>query len=75
MQQANMPEILVVDLEAFRKAERVDGSIKILAIDTSTSPNVVDQSIYTNNYFKITNIEHMTQLKEKFKSLRKKLYI
>nr|BAA94594.1 pinocembrin chalcone synthase [Pinus densiflora] len=64
-----MAETLGLDLEAFRKAQRADGPATILAIGTATPPNAVDQSSYPDYYFKITNSEHMTELKEKFRRM------
>ena len=66
-----MPGTLGLDLEAFRKAQRADGPATILAIGTATPPNAVDQSSYPDYYFKITNSEHMTELKEKFRRMCK----
>nr|AAY52458.1 chalcone synthase [Ginkgo biloba] len=57
------------DLEAFRKAQRSDGPATILAIGTATPPNAVKQSNYPDYYFRITNSEHKTELKEKFKRM------
>ncbi|WP_139160690.1 hypothetical protein, partial [Acinetobacter baumannii] len=50
-------------------AQRADGPATILAIGTATPPNAVDQSSYPDYYFKITNSEHMTELKEKFRRM------
>lgn len=69
-----MAETLGLDLEAFRKAQRADGPATILAIGTATPPNAVDQSSYPDYYFKITNSEHMTELKEKFRRMCKKFH-
>ena len=71
----NMAEGLMKDLEAFRKAQRADGPATILAIGTATPPNAVDQSSYPDYYFKITNSEHMTELKEKFRRMCKLIHI
>ena len=70
-----MAEGLMKDLEAFRKAQRADGPATILAIGTATPPNAVDQSSYPDYYFKITNSEHMTELKEKFRRMCKLIHI
>eukprot|EP00253_Pinus_taeda_P032602 PITA_32602 len=69
-----MPSEIVdnLDLEAFRKAQRADGPASILAIGTANPPNTVDQSIYPDYYFKITNSDHMTELKEKFRRICEK---
>lgn len=60
-----------MDLEAFRKAQRADGPATILAIGTANPPNAVDQSSYPDYYFRITNSEHMTELKHKFQRMCK----
>ncbi|XP_022934337.1 chalcone synthase-like [Cucurbita moschata] len=49
-----------------RKAQRANGPATILAIGTAVPPNIVLQSDYPDYYFRITNSEHMTVLKEKF---------
>lgn len=49
-----------------RKAQRADGPATVLAIGTATPPHSVLQSDYPDYYFRITNSEHMTHLKEKF---------
>ncbi|MGH2217772.1 hypothetical protein, partial [Enterococcus faecalis] len=54
-----------------RKAQRAEGPATVLAIGTSTPPNCVDQSAYPDYYFRITNSEHKTELKEKFKRMCK----
>eukprot|EP00253_Pinus_taeda_P018203 PITA_18203 len=64
-----MPGSLDLDLEAFRKAQRADGPATILAIGTANPPNAVDQSSYPDYYFRITNSEHMTELKHKFQRM------
>eukprot|EP00253_Pinus_taeda_P017491 PITA_17491 len=64
-----MPAGMRVDFQAFRKAQRADGPASILAIGTATPPNVVDQSTYPDYYFKITNSEDKTELKQKFKRM------
>ncbi|MQL81269.1 hypothetical protein Taro_013726 [Colocasia esculenta] len=51
---------------AIRRAQRADGPATILAIGTANPPNVVEQSTYPDYYFRITNSEHMVELKEKF---------
>ena len=60
-----------LDLEAFRKAQRADGPATILAISIANPPNVVAQSSYPDYYFRVTNNEHMTELKHKFQRMCK----
>ena len=64
----------MVSVEEVRKAQRAEGPATVLAIGTSTPPNCVDQSTYPDYYFRITNSEHKTELKEKFKRMCKFLY-
>ncbi|KAF2285639.1 hypothetical protein GH714_006126 [Hevea brasiliensis] len=70
----------MVTVEEVRKAQRAAGPATVLAIGTATPPNCVDQSTYPDYYFRITNSEHKTELKEKFqrmcdKSMIKKRYM
>nr|AEO36981.1 chalcone synthase [Dimocarpus longan] len=67
-------------IEEIRKAQRAEGPANILAIGTATPANCVLQADYPDYYFRITNSEHMTELKEKFqrmcdKSMIKKRYM
>nr|BBA68550.1 chalcone synthase 2 [Nemophila menziesii] len=59
-------------MEEFRRAQRADGPATLMAIGTATPPNCVDQSTYPDFYFRITNSEHNTDLKEKFKRMCEK---
>ncbi|GMJ04777.1 TRANSPARENT TESTA 4, CHALCONE SYNTHASE [Hibiscus trionum] len=65
----------MVTVEEIRKAQRAEGPATVLAIGTSTPPNCVDQSMYPDYYFGITNSEHKTELKEKFKRMCEKSMI
>ncbi|KAL9327857.1 hypothetical protein ACSQ67_002860 [Phaseolus vulgaris] len=70
----------MVSVSEIRQAQRAEGPATILAIGTATPSNCVDQSTYPDYYFRITNSEHMTDLKEKFqrmcdKSMIKKRYM
>ncbi|KAJ7971790.1 Chalcone synthase [Quillaja saponaria] len=70
----------MASIEAIRKAQRAEGPATILAIGTATPSNYVLQAEYPDYYFRITNSEHMTDLKEKFKrmcdkSMIKKRYL
>ena len=58
-----------VSVEEIRKAQRAEGPAMILAIGTATPSNCVYQADYPDYYFRITNSEHMTELKEKFKRM------
>jgi chalcone synthase len=61
-------------VEEIRKAQRAQGPATILAIGTATPTNCVYQADYPDYYFRITNSEHMTDLKEKFKRMCKSLF-
>ncbi|KAK7400086.1 hypothetical protein VNO78_11286 [Psophocarpus tetragonolobus] len=61
--------IKMVSVEEIRKAQRGEGPATVMAIGTATPPNCVDHSTYPDYYFRITNSEHMTELKEKFKRM------
>nr|AHA61354.1 chalcone synthase [Emblica officinalis] len=70
----------MVTVEEVRKAQRASGPATVMAIGTAVPPNCVDQSTYPDYYFRITNSEHKTELKEKFqrmcdKSMIKKRYM
>nr|O04220.1 RecName: Full=Chalcone synthase; AltName: Full=Naringenin-chalcone synthase [Chrysosplenium americanum]AAB54075.1 naringenin-chalcone synthase [Chrysosplenium americanum] len=67
-------------MEEIRNAQRAEGPATILAIGTATPANCVIQADYPDFYFRITNSEHKTELKEKFqrmcdKSMIKKRYM
>ncbi|KAK6929616.1 Chalcone/stilbene synthase, N-terminal [Dillenia turbinata] len=65
----------MVTVEEVRRAQRAEGPATIMAIGTATPPNCVDQSTYPDYYFRITNSEHKTELKEKFKRMCEKSMI
>ncbi|PIN15427.1 Naringenin-chalcone synthase [Handroanthus impetiginosus] len=65
----------MVTVEEIRRAQRAEGPATILAIGTANPPNCVDQSTYPDFYFRITNSEHKTVLKEKFKRMCEKSMI
>ncbi|KAJ4829115.1 Chitin synthase, class 3 [Turnera subulata] len=48
---------------------KAQGPATVLAIGTATPPNFVLQADYPDYYFRITNSEHMTELKKKFKTI------
>ncbi|GAB4858623.1 Chitin synthase, class 2 [Ancistrocladus abbreviatus] len=60
----------MASVEEICKAQRADGQATILAIGTATPQNCVYQADYPDLYFRITNSEHMTELKEKFERQR-----
>ena len=61
----------MVSVSEIRKAQRAEGPATILAIGTANPSNRVEQSTYPDFYFRITNSEHKTVLKEKFQRMCK----
>lgn len=59
----------MVTVEEIRNAQRSNGPATILAFGTACPPNAIMQADYPDYYFRITNSEHMTDLKEKFKRM------
>ncbi|NP_001268064.1 chalcone synthase [Vitis vinifera] len=59
----------MVSVGEIRKSQRAEGPATVLAIGTATPANCVYQADYPDYYFRITNSEHMTELKEKFKRM------
>ncbi|KAL8491241.1 hypothetical protein ACS0TY_023042 [Phlomoides rotata] len=53
-------------VEEVRMKQRAKGPATILAIGTANPSNCVYQNTYADNYFRVTNSEHETELKEKF---------
>ncbi|XP_047953633.1 chalcone synthase-like [Salvia hispanica] len=62
----------MVTVQEIRRAQRAEGPATVLAIGTANPSNCVDQSTFPDYYFRITNSEHMTDLKEKFKRICEK---
>lgn len=65
---------MAVSVDQIRKAQRAEGPANVLAIGTATPPHCVSQADYPDYYFRITNSEHMTELKEKFKRMCKSTF-
>ncbi|URE43778.1 hypothetical protein MUK42_14841, partial [Musa troglodytarum] len=70
----------MVSIDAFRKAQRPQGPATIMAIGTANPPNLYEQSTFPDFYFRVTNSDHMPELKDKFrricgKTMIKKRYI
>jgi len=64
----------MVTVNEIRQAQRAEGPATVFAIGTANPQNCVDQSTYPDFYFRITNSEHKTELKEKFQRMCK-IYI
>ena len=60
-----------ISVEQMMEKQRAKGPATILAIGTATPPNSYLQADYPDFYFRVTNSEHKTQLKEKFKRICK----
>ncbi|KAJ0031732.1 hypothetical protein Pint_13508 [Pistacia integerrima] len=59
----------MVNVDEVRNAQRAEGTATIMAIGTANPPNVYDQSSYPDTYFRMTNTEHMTQVKNKMQRI------
>ncbi|GFZ10781.1 chalcone and stilbene synthase family protein [Actinidia rufa] len=59
-------------LEEILRAQRSRGPAEILGIGTATPPNCYDQADFPDFYFRVTNSDHMTHLKDKFKQICEK---
>ncbi|XP_057960242.1 chalcone synthase 2 [Malania oleifera] len=59
----------MVTVEEVRRAQRASGPAAVMAIGTATPKHCVEQSTYPDYYFRITNSEHKTELKEKFRRM------
>ncbi|KAJ4722927.1 Chalcone synthase [Melia azedarach] len=62
-------------VDEIRKAQRAEGTAAVMAIGTATPPTCFEQSTYPDFYFRITNSEHMPELKRMFKRLCEKSMI
>ncbi|BAF21101.1 chalcone synthase 2 [Oryza sativa Japonica Group] len=58
-----------VKLEEVRRMQRAEGMAAVLAIGTATPANCVYQTDYPDYYFRVTNSEHLTNLKERFQRM------
>ncbi|KAI9078953.1 hypothetical protein K1719_039102 [Acacia pycnantha] len=70
----------MVTVDEIRNSQRSHGAATILALGTATPSNCINQADYPDYYFRVTNCENMTNLKQKFKrmcekSMIKKRYI
>ena len=54
-------------LREIRRAQRADGPAAMLAIGTANPTNCVLQEEFPDYYFRVTNKEHLTDLKDTFK--------
>lgn len=56
-------------VEEIVKGRRSSGPATILAIGTANPSNCIAQVDFPDYYFRVTNSEHMTELKDKFKRI------
>ncbi|RWV81591.1 hypothetical protein GW17_00056970, partial [Ensete ventricosum] len=56
-------------IRAFRKDQRPQGPATIMAIGTANPPNLYEQSTFPDFYFRVTNSDHMPELKDKFRRI------
>ena len=58
-----------------QKKNKAGGLASVLALATANPPNVVYQDNFPDYFFKVTNSEHMVELKEKLKRVCKYISI
>lgn len=58
-------------LRDIRSSQRADGPAAVLSIGTANPPDCVSQDEYPDYYFRITKSEHLTDLKQKLKTMCK----
>ncbi|KAK6928649.1 Chalcone/stilbene synthase, C-terminal [Dillenia turbinata] len=56
-------------VQKIRNLQRTNGPATILAIGTATPSNCIYQADYPDYYFRVTNSDHETELKQKFKRI------
>ncbi|KAL5197167.1 hypothetical protein ABZP36_000679 [Zizania latifolia] len=56
-----------------RRKQRADGPATVLGIGTANPETCVSQDEYPDYYFRVTNSEHLSHLKDKLKRLCKLL--
>ncbi|XP_023006163.1 chalcone synthase 1-like [Cucurbita maxima] len=59
-------------IDKILKDQRAEGAATVMAIGTAVPSNCVQQTTYPDYYFRITNNEHKTELKHKFKRICEK---
>ena len=65
----------MASVEEIRNAQRAKGPATVLAIGTATPENCINQSDFSDYYFRVTKSEHMTELRKKFNRICKYIYI
>lgn len=64
----------MVAVEEVRRAQRAQGTATIMAIATANPPTTYDQTTYPDAYFRMTNSDHLTQVKNKMQRMCKKYF-
>eukprot|EP00262_Sarcandra_glabra_P012372 TRINITY_DN3177_c0_g1_i3.p1 TRINITY_DN3177_c0_g1~~TRINITY_DN3177_c0_g1_i3.p1 ORF type:complete len:405 (-),score=13.01 TRINITY_DN3177_c0_g1_i3:390-1559(-) len=64
-----------MSIEQMRQAQRARGPATVLAIGTASPPNAMYQADFPDYYFRVTNSEHLTEIKHKFKRMCEKSMI
>ena len=67
MASSTVPTMLEI-----RRLQRADGPAAVLAIGTANPANCVSQEEFPDYYFRITKSQHLTQLKQKLKTMCKR---
>ncbi|XP_057797788.1 chalcone synthase-like [Salvia miltiorrhiza] len=63
------PVTKMATVEEIRRAQRAEGPATVLSIGTAVPPNCVEQSTFPDSYFRVTNSEHMADVKRTFKRM------
>ncbi|KAM3196281.1 hypothetical protein ACQJBY_072127 [Aegilops geniculata] len=66
---ASSSSIPATTVGEIRVAQRADGPAAVLSIGTANPPHCVPQGDYPNYYFRVTNSDHLTDLKPTFAKL------
>ncbi|CAD6270576.1 unnamed protein product [Miscanthus lutarioriparius] len=61
----SMGRALPATVDEIRRAQRADGPATVLGIGTANPPTCMAQDDYPDYYFRVTNSEHLTDLKAK----------
>lgn len=65
----------MVSVDEVRRAQRAQGTATIMAIGTANPPHVNDQSTYPDAYFRMTNSQHLSHVKNKMQRMCKQLLL
>ena len=67
--EINMAAMTNGDVKSRRQLQAAEGPATVMAIGTAVPPFVHEQSTYADYYFDVTNCNHKTELKAKFKRI------